>query len=104
MKMRITAIVLLIVLSIIGAGIGVYRYLNRDEYLVAYVLDSSEYDIENDIYNLNLYIPQFDATREREMSGNYYREYDIENSKLCIDFNEDLDYLWIVDYTYCEEE
>jgi hypothetical protein len=90
--------------ALIITGVRLYIFLNEDEYQIAYILNSSEYNEESDIYDLTLYLPRLDETIGRQMSGIYYRTYNITDDQVCVDYNEKLDYWWIVDFSYCEIE
>ena len=99
-NLTFTLIFITLTFVILYAFFNVFR---KDDYVIAYVLDSSIYDSENDIYNLSLYVPSRDQSYEREMSGIYYREYNITNDQICITFSDIDEVIFIVNFAYCKE-
>ncbi|KFZ26596.1 MAG: hypothetical protein KQ78_01185 [Candidatus Izimaplasma bacterium HR2] len=103
MKKRTLVIVAFTVVLAFSVVLFSYSFMKTDKYMIAYVLESTEYNEELDIYNLSLFVPDEGKVYERQMSGIYYREYNITNDQVCISIDDDnVSFIW--NFSYCEDE
>ena len=93
-------IIYIVLIFLIALGLNGCK--NTTKYDIANI-ESFEYNEIDDIYDLSVYVPRNGETYTMQMSGIYYREYDIHDNSICVNLNEDTRN-YIVSLSNCEDE